>query len=86
MVMLRACENSQALELPLGDRILLEHTTNSKAHCQLGLLLHQSLISGLFETAGITGMGAIELLLQLLAGQNSVLRIDDDDIISTFGV
>ena len=73
MGVLGTCEDAQTLELPLSDGVLLKHAADSKAHCQLGLGLHKDLVLGLFQTAGITGVSAVVLLLQLLAGENSIL-------------
>ncbi len=56
MVVLRAGEDAQTLELPLGDGVLLEHAAHGQTHCQLGLLLHKGLILGLLQAAGITGV------------------------------
>ena len=53
-----------------------------RTHGQLGLVVHQGLVLGLLKPAGITGVGAVVLLLQLLAGENSVLSIDDDDVVA----
>lgn len=63
MVMLGTCENSQALELPLCNGVLLEHAADCDAHSQLGALLHQVLVLGLLEAADPTGVGAVVLLL-----------------------
>ena len=84
--MLGAGEDAQTLELPLGDGVLLQHAADSQAHRQLGLSLHQGLVLGLFQTAGITGVGTVVLLLQLLAGEDGVLRVDDDDVVAAVNV
>ena len=84
--MLGAGEDAQALELPLGDGVLLQHAANGQAHCELGLLGHEGLVLGLLQAAGITGVGTIVLLLQLLAGEDGVLRVDDDDIVAAVNV
>ena len=74
MVMLCTCENSQALQLPLCDSILLKHAAYCKTHCQLGLLLHERLILGFLQSAGVTGMSAVILLLQFFTSEHSILR------------
>ena len=84
--MLRAGEDSQALELPLSDGVLLKHTADCKTHCEFGLLGHKGLILGLLQAAGITGVGTVVLLLQLLAGEDGVLGVDDDDVVTAVNV
>ena len=84
--MLGAGEDAQTLELPLRDGVLLQHAADSQTHRELGLLLHQDLVLGLFQTAGITGVSAVVLLLQLLAGEDGVLGVDDDDVIAAVDV
>ena len=86
MGVLRAGEDSQALELPLGDGVLLKHAADCKTHCELGLLGHKGLVLGLLQAAGITGVGTVVLLLQLLAGEDCVLGVDDDDVIAAVNV
>ena len=84
--MLGAGEDAQTLQLPLRDGVLLQHAADGEPHGQLGLLLHQDLVLGLFQTAGVTGVGAVVLLLQLLAGEDGVLGVDDDDVIAAVNV
>ena len=82
MGVLRAGEDAKTLELPLGDGVLLQHAADGKTHGQVGLLLHQGLVLGFLQSAGITGVGTIVLLLQLLAGEDCVLGVDDDDVVT----
>ena len=79
-------KDAQTLELPLGDRVLLQHAADGETHGQLRLLLHQGLVLGLFQSAGIAGVGTVVLLLQLLAGQDGFSGIDDDDIVAAVDV
>ena len=44
------------------------------------------LVLGLLEAADPTGVGAVVLLLELLAGEDSVLGVDDDDVIAAVDV
>ena len=62
--------------------VLLEHPADRQTHGQLGLALHEGLVLGLLQAAGVTGVGAVVLLLQLLAGEDGVLGVDDDDIVT----
>ena len=81
-----AGEDAQTLELPLGDGVLLQHAAHGQTHRELRLSLHQGLVLGLLETAGVTGVGTVVLLLQLLAGQDGVLGVDDDDVVAAVNV
>jgi len=82
VVMLGPAENAQALELPVGDGVLLQHAADGETHGKLGLVGHQVLVLGLLQTAGVTGVGTVVLLLQLLAGQDGVFGVDDDDVVT----
>ena len=84
--MLSTAENLQAGQGVLGDDVPGHHAANSQLHGQLRLLLHESAVLGLLQTADPAGVGAIVLLLQLLAGQNGLLGVDDDDVIAAVGV
>ena len=44
------------------------------------------LVLDLLQAAGIAGVGAVVLLLQLLAGEDCVLGVDDDDVIAAVNV
>mgnify|MGYP003331045341 CR=1 FL=1 len=76
----------QTLEAVLGDGVAGHHAADGDAHGKLGLLLHQDAVLGLLETADPTGVGAIVLLLQLLAGENGLGGVDDDDVVAAVGV
>ena len=84
--MLGPAEDAQALELPVGDGVLLQHAADGETHRKLGLVGHQVLVLGLLQSAGVTGVGAVVLLLQLLAGEDGVLGVDDDDVVAAVDV
>ena len=86
MDVLRAAENAQTGQLALGHGVLLQHAADSQAHGQLGLLLHQTSVVGLVQSTGVTGVSTIVLLLELLAGQDGLLGVDDDDEITAVDV
>ena len=79
-------ENAQTLELPLSDGVLLKHAADCKTHCQLRALCHQVLVLSLLQAADPAGVSTIVLLLELLAGQDCVLCVDDDDVIAAIDV
>ena len=86
MIVLGAGEDAQALQLPLGDGVLLQHAADSQTHCELGLGLHQDLVLGLLQAAGVAGVSAVVLLLELLAGEDGFLGVDDDDVVTAVNI
>ena len=76
----------QALQGILGNGVAGHHTADGHAHGQLRLVLHQQAILGLLQAADPAGVGAVILLLQFLAGEDGLLRIDDDDEVAAVGV
>ena len=84
--MLGAAVDVQAGQRILGDDVAGQHTADGQLHGQLGLLLHQQAVLGLLEAADPAGVAAVVLLLQLLAGQNSLLGVDDHDEVAAVGV
>ena len=76
----------QALQGILGNGVAGHHTADGHAHGQLGLLLHQQAILGLLQTADPAGVGAVVLLLHLVAGQGGLGGVDDDDVVAAVGV
>ena len=84
--MLGAAVDVQAGQRILGDDVAGQHAADGQLHGQLGLLLHQQAVLGLLEAADPAGVAAVVLLLQLLAGQNSLLGVDDHDEVAAVGV
>ena len=62
------------------------HALDGVGHSLVAGFRHQGLVLGLLQAADPAGMGAMELLLQLLAGQDSFVAVDDDDMIATVNV
>ncbi len=84
--MLLAGVDVQTLQGILGDDVAGHHAADGHAHSQLGLVLHQDAVLGLLQTAHPTGVGTIVLLLHLVAGEHSLARVDDDDVVTAVGV
>ena len=84
--MLSAAVDVQAGQRILGDDVAGHHAADGHTHGQLGLLLHQQAVGGLLQAAHPAGVGAVVLLLQLLAGQNGLLGVDDDHEIAAVGM
>ena len=56
-----------------------EHTLNCQLHSHLGSLSHQFLVLDGLHTADVTGVVVVVLLLQLLAGQNCLICVNDNN-------
>ena len=86
MLVLTAAINLQAGQRILTDDVLGQHTTNGQLHGQLGTLAHQSAVLDFLQAADPAGVVARVLLIQLLAGQNGLLSVDDDHTVTAVGV
>ena len=69
-----------------ADHIARHHAADSQLHGQLGALPHQGAVLHFLQAADPAGVGAVILLLQFLAGEDGLLRIDDDDEVAAVGV
>ena len=82
MRMFGAAEYAQFLDHRSAKLILGQHTTHSLIDHELGLCSeHLSRNDGL-KSAGVTAVTVIILLIKLTAGQNNLIRIDDDNVIA----
>ena len=66
--------------------IVRQHTLNSDEHCVLRSLLHQLAVGDLLQMADPAGVPDLELLIELLAGQNCLSAVDDDDAIAAVDI
>ena len=78
--------DTQTGEGVLGDGVLGQHALDGQLHGQLGPLLHQGAVLDFLQTADPAGVTAIVLLIQLLAGEHGLFRVDDDDKVAAVGV
>ena len=69
-----------------ADGVRGDHALDSVGHGLVAVLSHQGLVLGLLQAADPAGMSAMELLLQLLAGQDSLIAVDDDDVVTAVNV
>ena len=53
-----------------------------KLHHLSGIALHESTRLGLLEMTDVTGVTVVDLLFQLRAGENSLVAVDNDDMIA----
>ena len=86
MLVLIAGKDLQTTELPFLGGVLRQHAADGERHGESGAGRHQAIVAGLLETAGVTGVGAVVLLGELVAGENGVLRVDDDDEVTAVNV
>ena len=74
-----ACVNLQT-GCSLGtEGVVGQHALHSQLHCLLGTGSHQGLVLNGLQTADVAGMVMIVLILQLVAGEDSLISVDDDD-------
>ena len=76
----------QALHGIAGDGVLGHHALNSHAHGDVGLRLHQDAVGSLLQAADPAGVSAVDLLGALVAGEDSLAGVDDDDVVAAVGV
>ena len=76
----------QALEGVLGDGVAGHHAADRDAHRELGLLLHEDAVLGLLEAADPAGVSTVILLLHLVAGEDRLGGVDDDDVVAAISV
>ena len=68
------------------DGVGRDHALDSVGHSQIAVLSHQLAVLDLLQTADVLAVGDVELLLSLLAGQNSLIAVDDNDEIAAVNV
>lgn len=78
----------QTLQAVAADGVLRQHAFDGQLHGKFRLLLHQETILDFLQVADPAGVVAVVLILRLVAGQNGLVGVDDDDKSpqSTFGV
>ena len=84
--MLGALVQVQAGHRGAAGGVLGQHTLNSQLHSVVGTLLHHDASLGLLQAADPTGNTVVALLVQLLAGQDSLVGVDDDDVVAAVDV
>ena len=65
-----------------AEAVVRNHSLDGFLKQELWVLLANSLRIGLLLAANESGVAAVDLVRLLLAAENDMLRIDDDDIIS----
>ena len=68
------------------DGVGRDHALDSVGHSQIAVLSHQLAVLDLLQAADVLAVGDVELLLGLLAGQNSLIAVDDDNVVTAIDV
>ena len=84
--MLGALVDMQAADLLSALGVAGEHSLDGDGHGFLRVVLHQVLVGDFLQVTDPAGVPAQELLLELLAGEDGFLRVDDDDEIAAVNV
>ena len=87
MRMLRAGEDAQVAHLLTAERAARNHPLDGLFNHALGEATFEHLARGdSLDAAGITGVLVIDLVLKLVAREPHLVRVDDDDIVTTIDV
>src|SRR5699024_10254398 len=76
----------QAGEGLCTDGVGRDHALDGVGHGQVAVLGHQLLVLDLLQAADVGRVGDVELLLGLLAGQDSFVAVDDDHKVAAVDV
>ena len=68
------------------DGVGRDHALDSVGHGQIAVLSHQLAVLDLLQAANVLAVGDVELLLSLLAGQNCLVAVDDNDVIAAIDI
>ena len=74
MVVLGTLVDAQLLDHLAAQGILGEHARDRRSDGQIGLLLHHDFVRGLLQATRITGVTTVELLVELVAGEDDLIR------------
>ena len=78
--------NVKTLQGVLGDDVAGHHAAHGHTDGHLGLFLHENAVLGLLQAAHPAGVGAVILLLHLVAGEDGLAGVDDNDIVAAVGM
>ena len=86
MLVVGSCINANLGEHLPAEGSLGHHAANGLIEKKFGLLCKKITIFGLLESAGIAGVMVVDLLIQLVAGHNDLISVDDDNVITAVNV
>ena len=76
----------QAGERSAADAVLGQHALDSQFHGELGTLRHERAVLDVLQVADPAGVMIVVLVVELLAGENGLVNIHDDDEIAAVNV
>ena len=82
MVVFGALKESESEQRVSAERVFGKHTLDSQLHRLGGLGRHEDVVAGFFEMTDIAGVTLPLLLGQLVAGQNSILAVDNNHMVA----
>src|SRR6478735_3605189 len=85
--MISAAVNTEVAHLDATERTTRDHALDGLLEHALGMLAFKDLARGaLLDVADIAGVLVVGLLLALAAGEDRMLRVDDDDVVAAINV
>ena len=84
--MLGALVELQAGELSAADAVLGQHALDSQLHGELGTLSHEGAVLDVLQVADPAGVMIVVLFVELSAGENRLVDVDNDDEIAAVDV
>lgn len=86
MLMVSAFINAQAGQRIAANDRIRNHAFHGELHCEIRARFHQRAVLDLFEVADIAGMMVIHLLLELVACENGLVSVDNNDMVAAIGI
>ena len=84
--MLSALAQVQTAQAVAAQSVLGQHALDGQLHSVVGAVVHHNASLGFLQTADPAGYTVVGLLVQLVAGENSLVGVDDDDIVTAINV
>ena len=84
--MLSTLVQMQAGQSVTAQGVLGQHTLDGQLHGVVGAVFHHGASLGFLQAADPAGNAVVGLLISLLAGQNSLVGVDDDNIVTAVNV
>ena len=86
MLVLLALVQVQTGQSGSADNVLGKHTLDGQLHCELGALSHQLVVLDFLQVADPSGVMVVGFLIELTAGQDRLVHVDDDDEIAAVNI
>ena len=86
MLVLLALVQVQTAHAVTAQGVLGQHALNSQLHSVVGAVFHHNASFGFLQVTNPAGYAVVGLLLQLLAGQNSLVGVDNDNEVTAVNV